>query len=430
MNSRPAVVLVAPCAFHLGWIGATRRLFHVARAVEELGLQVVLVAGRTTNSSIQRPIDEAFPGRVFRTGHNGDYPPLIGESGFLQRAWRATWKLQGPSVYWSKLSWGWGTALDVGGLLSSFASLQLDIALVWGVSAGYLDGAVGAERLAKSLSVPWIFELHDPPRRAGLGPDQQQVLNKFSGLLENTNRIVVTAKSYAEYLGAEFGVSAEKLETIHLTYERLGTSVGGADDIFRLVYAGSLDGGRSLRNLLLALSQAMRTNPQMKDSLHIELAGSGPGFAELEALAKTLGVREQITFHGLLAGGELTGLLERASAVVVQENKSPLQVPGKVFESLALEKPVLGLMWPDCEAAALLMKAGVGLIHSVEDVKGIECTLNKLWESWRNGREIVRPDTAYINSFSTRQLPYKVRRVFDGLISVPCAMPAESSAKG
>lgn len=410
-----SVLMVVPDAFHLGWMGATRRVFHIAWALRSFGFDVTLLGGRWINPDVQSKIDEEFPGHVIRTGHSGDYPSLFEGFSLLRRAWRATWKLRGEDVYWSKLSWGWADRLDVEWVISKLRENGKTPVLVWGVTGGYLEGAVAAERIAAGLGVPWILELHDPPRRAGLGPENRRVRSCFHGLLRSAACVVVTAASYADQLEREYGKEIGRIYVVHLTYAGKPREVVHAGDEFRLVYAGSLDGGRSLSPVLYALKQASIREAELARFYRLVLAGEGPGFGEARRLARDLGISELLEFRGLLSGRDVEGLVASASAVVIiQESTNILQIPGKVFECLRAKKPIIGIMPQECEAAVILRRSGLGFIHEKEDIHGLCDTLIHLWQAWRYGRQVVEPDDEYIEQFCVDRLPARLREVLKG----------------
>jgi len=413
------IIMINPDAFHLGWMGATRRIIHISGAFKAIGLQPVLIAGLATVPQLQCPLDKAFGGRVIRTRHSGDYPGIMDQSRILRRAWRAYWKLHGEDYYWRKLSWGWADKLDVQALQKNLTQLDFRPSIVWGISAGYLEGAVAAQRVAHALHLPWVFELQDPPRRGGLGQDNEAVKAQFSALLHDAACIVVTAKSYGDTLKEGFGVDSQRIHTIHLSFDgnEQDNDSPGKVHTFTVVYAGSLDGGRSLKPLITAIAKAFDNFPMMRETFKLELAGSGPGFSEVARFSKQMGLESNINYLGLLPGEGVAVLLERAVVVVVvQENKSALQVPGKIFECLKTGKPVLGMMPTDCEAAQILVKAGLGFIREKNDIEGLCDYLIRMWEAWRRDEQIVQPDNTYIQGFSTAQLPAKLKGLLKGLI--------------
>jgi len=421
MNHEGHVVLiVAPDAFHLGWMGATLRLFHIAEAFQRLRFSVVLLAGRMTNPSSQRDIDAEFPGLVFRTCHTGNYPQLLEDFGFLRRIWRAGWKLQGSEVYWSKLHWGWAERLDIIDLKDRFVKRNVHPTLVWGVSAGYLDGAVAAERIARASDVPWVLELHDPPRRAGLGEDCEAIKTRFGQMLANAAKVVVTARSYGLDIAESYCLSGKKWETVYLSYEKKDFLYEPIrTEVFSLVYVGSLVGKRSLSILVRALQRAFQHYPEMRKTFRFELAGVGRGFEEISRLSAKYGLNDSIRLKGMISRDEANRLVHSATVTVLQEPPSVYQVHGKLFGYLKEGKPVLGLMPKDCEVTEILRKAGLGFIHEPRDVEGICTTLVRLWNAWQRDEQIVKPNWSFIEQFSTERLPDKLATVVSGLMNSP-----------
>lgn len=419
-NKQPAILLVMQDAFHLGWMGATCRLFHLAKAFQTLGFELALLAGRATNPAVQYEIDKAFPGRVIRTLHSGDYPRLLDVLPFLRRCWRAGWKLRGEDVYWSKLSWGWAQRLDIEFVWQALEEQGVIPKLIWGVSAGYLEGAVASQCIAQRLGVPWVFELQDPPRRAGLGPDNAIVKKKCLSLLHDATRIVVVAESYGRVLRQTHEFGDDRLHTVHLTHDgKPLVNRSRKSDTFVLVYAGSLNGSQSIKPLIISLAAALNLKPEMRYSFRLELAGAGIGFQEVARLLIGKRIDGNIKLRGLISGNETGKLLQTAHALVVvlADNKT-LQIPGKIFESLKAGKPIVGIMPKDCEAAEILRRSGLGFIHESRDIDGLRDSLICLWEAWRENQPLVEPNEVIIRDFSLQRLPTKLAHVLQGVLAI------------
>jgi len=417
MNNTLTTLFVMPDAFHLGWMGATWRLFCLAKAFRELGFNVALLAGKMTDARVQTEIDREFPGLVVRTHHTGAYPYLLDVAALSRRACRVLWKVRGAEFYAARLSYGWAKALDVDNVISEFKSRMLNPNLLWGVSTGYLDGGTAADRLSNALGVPWIFELQDPPRGCGLGPDRMSIHTEFKRLLRTSARQVVTAESYCKKLLEEFTLNPETIRTIHLTYEGdLAEEAAYLQETkWRVVYAGSLQGGRSVGPLLYGLKKALACEPRLGECVSIEIAGIG--LDETRKLANTLSFQQLVNIHGHLNREKTEELIKLARVLIIVQTAeaSKLQVPGKVFEYMRLGKPILAIM-PNCEAATILRRSGLGFIHPPEDIDGIADTLIRLWSDWRAGRSFVQMDRDYLSQFSVKHLPKKLRLVLEGLL--------------
>lgn len=413
----PAVLLVIPDVFHLGWMGETKRLFHLAHALHKIGYKIVLLAGKVVKPAAQAPIDEEFPGLVIRTKHIGDYPNLLNWSPQLRRTWRALWKARGEDHYWSKLSWGWADRLRVDHVAADLEEKQIDVRIVWGANTGYLDGAVAAARLASVLQIPWVFELQDPPRRTLVEPLCHSVIERFKNLLGQATGVVVTTNSYRNKLLQQYSLDGSKVHVLPLTFDGKWASLPSPASVtdsqpFRILYAGSLSGGRSLAPLISAMAKLLREYPQIRQKITLDLMGGGPGFHEAEKVARNLSVNDLLSIHGQVLPSAVEEKIRECNLIViVQENHCAIQVPGKIFETLFSLKPVLGLMPPDCEAASILVRSGLGQICATNNVDCIAATLYTMWSNWLENKDLIEPNLAFIEDFSVRKLPAKLQQI-------------------
>lgn len=421
-DKQNSILMVMPSAFHLGWMGSTRRVLSVAGAFRALGFNVSLLAGKMTSIQEQATIDREFPGEVIRTDHTGAYPRVLDMAANPRRVCRAFWKARSAEHYASQLSYGWASVLDVDSVVSTLEQRGFRPSLIWGICAGRLEGATAADRLAERFQVPWVFELHDPPIGCGITPERDAIRVEFARLLQVSDRQVVLSESYRKLLIDTFALEPTKVNTIHITCENgiLKSGAGNSEGCWRLVYAGSLDGGRSIVPVIKALKIACALAPaEMKNTTQFDLIGCGAGFAEAQRISNYLGLGKNVKLQGFLKGSDVFEYIERASAlVVVVSNKATYQVPGKLFESMEAGKPIIALM-PDCEANDILRQSGLGFIHTCEDdvdIDNIADTLVKLWTDWRMGRSSVEMDKDYVAQFSVQYLPHKLRIVLDELI--------------
>lgn len=190
-----------------------------------------------------------------------------------------------------------------------------------------------------------------------------------------------------------------------------------------MFYGGALYGARSLVPVLKGAKAAMEAEPGLRGSLRIELAGSGPGYEEMERFASKSGLSDVVHYFGLAAAEDVGRLISRAAVTIAIQPQAPLQIPGKVFEVLHAGKPVLALMPPGCEAADILRRSGLGFIHSADDTMGIRDTLLRLWRAWQDGTAPVVPDQEYISGFSAERLPEKLAPVLSEALGTCPAGP-------
>lgn len=419
LKKSPSVLFVLPDAFHQGWMGATRRLLLFAKAFRELGFNVGLLAGKMTNREQQSRIDQQFPGLIFRTEHTGAYPRSVDTSARCRRAWRGLWKLRGSDYYAEQLSCGWGSTLNLDGVIEQFRSKSFSPDLLWGISGGYLAGGTAADRLAGRLNMPWILELRDPPRECGIDQKRPVICAEFCRLLRSASRVVVTTESYRRHLIENFSLDTQSVKVI---YGLLEDGLKNLDKTewrsqWCIGYVGTLNGGRNLNPLAKGFRIALDRQPQMLDTSFIVIAGEGPGVIETKKLAESIGLENNVRLLGYIPKVEVYKLIQSTGVLVVVQTASTshFQIPGKLFEYMSCGKPLIGIMPLDCEAANILRHSGLGFVHSEADINGIADTLVRLWTDWAAKRPSVEINHSYISQFSAESLPDKLRSVLIGV---------------
>ncbi|HYY64321.1 MAG TPA: hypothetical protein VE688_06895, partial [Gaiellaceae bacterium] len=153
-------------------------------------------------------------------------------------------------------------------------------------------------------------------------------------------------------------------------------------DRFRITHAGSFFGKRNPRPFLTALADAGL------ESVVARFVGE-------------LSTRDREWADGLELGDrlELLPFGSRRRSLAYQRDSEALLLllpeagergapvlPGKIFEYLAAERPILAAVPPAGAAANLIREAGAGVVVAPDDVAGIREALIGLESRWRAGR--------------------------------------------
>jgi hypothetical protein len=418
MNKK-AIVICLPNAFKFGWLGSTNRLFSIARAFQSLGFEIILIAQDYEDIEIQKTIESDFPGIIFRCGN---YPFYLGKYNFFRKIVRVFWRLVGLEYTLYQLSLGWSDRFDVKSFYKKNSLSAYDVKLIWGMSGGMLGGANLANKFSNSLQVPWVMELHDPPIGADIKFEFSNIKLEFTRLLNDANLIVPTSDTYYKLLTEKYSINKEKFFPMRLTYKKhdINTATESKiDNFWRLGYAGSLNGGRTLSCFVEGLAAAIKLEPDIKLRLKITLAGTGEGFDEVFALAKQHQLEDLFEYKGLISSSQANSLMNDCHGMlIVQPTVSNLEIPGKVFQMLSFMKPIIALMDPDSETAAILFKSKVGFVAEITDVEELKFIILKLFKQHVN-QVSIKPDIEFIESFSETRLPANLLKIFSKLSIEP-----------
>jgi glycosyltransferase involved in cell wall biosynthesis len=160
-----------------------------------------------------------------------------------------------------------------------------------------------------------------------------------------------------------------------LARRRVGSDSSGRAT---LIHAGALYGDRTAVGLLSALSR-----PELRGRVRLELVGVvDPETRRAESAAHDIDVVVEPPVSWETA---IERTLDADIAVVINTPGTGGdigQVPGKVYEVLALGRPVLGLMRPDSDAGRLLERFGQGVgLAPPDDPVAIAAAIERLLDS-------------------------------------------------
>jgi glycosyltransferase involved in cell wall biosynthesis len=242
----------------------------------------------------------------------------------------------------------------------------------------------------QATGVKWVADLRDP-----LIADADNPVERLPARLkENVQRLVarVVASQADAIVTAWDGISDE----IRGYEPQASVTVipNGADyddfegleyapgDRFRITHTGSFFGKRDPRPFLTALVESGLTTVvarfvgelTKRDREWAEGLGLGDRLELLPFGSRRRSLAYQRDSEALLM------LLPQAG-----ERGAPV-LPGKIFEYLAAERPILAAVPLEGAAARLIREAGAGVVVAPDDVRGIREALVGLEARWRAGR--------------------------------------------
>jgi glycosyltransferase involved in cell wall biosynthesis len=148
-------------------------------------------------------------------------------------------------------------------------------------------------------------------------------------------------------------------------------------DRLRVTHAGSFFGRRDPRPFLEALAKA-------DGDVMARFVGGFP--SAYREYAQRLGLADRIEVVSHRSRAEVLALQRDSDALLllIPENERGV-LSAKVFEYLAAERPILAVVPPDGEAAALIRGTGAGTVVAPDDVDGMAAVLSELDERRRAG---------------------------------------------
>ncbi len=240
--------------------------------------------------------------------------------------------------------------------------------------------------------------------------------------------VVVVSQEAADALRAKYADHADKVRVISNGFEGAPGSQPmppqGAGPM-RIVHAGSFAYShprRSPRVLLDALLRLIEEDGVWTERLSVVLAGS---LTEAEAAeAAALQSRGIVQVEGVVTREEALALQASAHVLLVVDHMRPwisTNVPSKVYEYLALGRPILSLGGHGA-VERLVTELGAGLHVSGDDVDAVCAALKTLYGEYAEGTLSVDVPERALHGFERSALTRELADCFDVVLEgcAPC----------
>ena len=277
---------------------------------------------------------------------------------------------------------GWFAPAVMSGVAWSRAGGRPDVIYS---SAPPWTGHLVAAVLARRLDRPWVADFRDPWARVPWRSAKLTALERRSA--QRLERIVVRradalifatrancadfAAYYGEGLRSRAHFVPNGCDPDDVAGPPAPAPASEGDEVFELLHAGSLYGGRDPAPLLRAIRRLVDRGDLDPGRFRLRLLGrtSLPG-QDLAATVRDLGLEGPVVMNGPVSRDESLRAMRSASALLLLQPGTTVSVPGKLFEYLATGRPILALT-EESETAELVRASGVGVAVLPDDEAAI-----------------------------------------------------------
>jgi glycosyltransferase involved in cell wall biosynthesis len=271
---------------------------------------------------------------------------------------------------------------------------------------------------------PWVVDFRDPWSRRPWDTDtvRQGVRYRIQVWLE---RLVVRQAnaviSNTERMGQDFRerypwLPAEKFLVITNGYDvenfhALPPTASPPSDVFTLTHAGALYGRRDPRPLVHAIAMLRDRGVIRPGTLRLQLVGKLAAPWQIASLLASLNLIEYVALIPPVPHAESITYLMRSHVLILLQPDAPLQVPGKLFEYIYLQKPILALTGAG-STADLVQQHGLGKVVAPEDGAAIAAAVGALYQDFQQGQLGVQHNDAALHCFHGQALTKRLAEVF------------------
>ncbi len=266
--------------------------------------------------------------------------------------------------------------------------------------------------LKKKLNIPWIADFRDPwtdiyfydklhlTRR---GDKKHRKLELK--VLENADFVTTVSPDWAKILKKTPAIKVKLINNgyDHVDFEDLNVT---PDADFSIAHFGVLNGDRNPTILWKALGELCKEDSEFKNLLKIRLIGQADGLIIHEIEENGLG--GNLVQIGYLPHRE--GLRELAKSKIlllpniIASNVKGV-IPGKMYEYMALKRPILAVGKTDSDIAGIISETQAGIAVEFDDFDAMKQALKNFFELYKENKLEIQP--VGVEQYSRKNLAKK-----------------------
>lgn len=265
--------------------------------------------------------------------------------------------------------------------------------------------------LKELKKVTWLADFRDP--WTSIGYHKKLKLTKLAKnrhkelehlVLNNADKIIVTSQTTKK----EFQQLTKKpIHVITNGFDSVTPANVQLDEKFTITHVGSMLSGRNPENLWKVLSELVKENNDFKESLVLKFIGVLSD--DVLASLKSFGLENHLEVVGYLKHDEAVAQQQRAQVLLIAEIDALETIgiiPGKLFEYMAAERPIIGLGPDGWEVAQTVADTKTGAIFDYKTHFQLKNVLLNWFEQYQK-REL-NVASININQYSRRELTRKL----------------------
>ncbi|WP_281543034.1 glycosyltransferase family 4 protein [Maribacter aestuarii] len=265
--------------------------------------------------------------------------------------------------------------------------------------------------LKESKGIKWISDFRDPWTSIGYhkklklttrSKNRHKELERM--VLNNADKILVTSQTTKE----EFeGITKRPINVITNGFDHLRPGQIALDEKFTISHIGSMLTGRNPKNLWKILGELIKENKSFNETLVLQFIG-----------VLSDDVMTSIRHFGLEGHMKVIGYVSHEEAIKYQQKSQVLLlaeidvedtkgiIPGKLFEYMAAERPILGIGPENWEVAKIVSETKTGAIFEHSAHFQLKNVLLNWFEQYQQNQLAV--SSVDINQYSRRELTRKL----------------------
>ncbi len=281
-------------------------------------------------------------------------------------------------------------------------------------------------RLSRETGLPWIADFRDPWtkifyfKHLSMTSATEKWHRKMEKkVLDEASAVVAVSplvqQEFQEMTDTPVELITNGFDECDFSSEQCTEAYGGASEEFIITHTGLFAADGNPTVLWDMLAEKCRTDEIFKKLLRIKLIGKTDDQI-LKALTDR-GLEDSMINMGYQPHSVAVEQQRQASLLILPLRKEPeykAVLPGKLFEYLASQRPILGIGQPDGAMAMIVNETRTGTVIDWEDRKGLTQYIEQCWERHLEGR--LSTEGADLSRFTRRSLTRRMAVLFDRVV--------------
>ena len=277
-------------------------------------------------------------------------------------------------------------------------------------------------KLKNKTGVNWIADLRDPWTDIYYYKQMYHTIwakkldEKYEKkVLETADFTIVVSKSIKELFENKFPhINKNRIHVIPNGYDEADFNfvIESSKEKFIITHIGTLSNSQDIDSFLSAFKQLSENNPST--SFLLRFVGNISNLHQ--SRIKKLGLTRITKYHSHVSHHESIKFMMGSSILLlslakIEGNKGILS--GKLFEYLAVQRPILGIGPPDGDASDIIKECNAGKMFDYVDMAGILNFLNLKLSKWKKDPSQVEKGNANFQKYARKNLTMQLTKILE-----------------
>lgn len=292
--------------------------------------------------------------------------------------------------------------------------LRNKIHVIYSTSSPYTAHII-ALLLKKLFKLPWIADFRDEwslHRFRNPHYSWQRKVDKWleKSVFLHADNIIMTTNSYQKEYQEMFPDQSHKIHTITNGFDKDDFKNLSRRDSTKFVisYVGLFYGSNQPDNFLIALNRWLEDYNDNRSMIEVKFVGPNKDSIKHDLLSGLL--KSIVKFTGLVSHDQAVKIMRESTILllIASRGRGHGNIPGKTFEYIASERPILALSPLEGDLAGLIRATQSGYLVDPDNVHEIKKQLQSMYSSWLNGslKSNLRKDV--LSQFEAKSLTHKL----------------------